>query len=206
MNKNVIKFPLKAGQVMKLRAEHRKMILTGSLASVLLMAIFINETLQIWTDSAVMNLSGRGIASVEDDVNYMRDTEWEHSLARRLAKDKEAAEPKSLDLASSASYNADLDRLAFVDLEGKYALRLENGKVREIEFASSGSELDRPKHVDAAAFLGQYKRLWAIPFKTAVNEGKGQIILKDESEKSVGRAKVSLDDRGRLIGLKVESL
>lgn len=183
-----------------------------SLASIVLIATAVNYVLPT-SEKAVdpnmaMNSSGvhsRSLASVGDVGRTLRDPQFERTLAKKLSK------MSSRDLASVGRTPTFEDRLRFEYLEGKYAVRMAAGKVKEIEFASFP---DAPKYLnDRAEFLRSYEELMPVKFDTAKSASREvmpkkihetyQLVQNDKVEAEV---QFELDLYGRLLSMKVETL
>jgi hypothetical protein len=183
------------------------------LASVILAATLVNVFLPkshgsfdgveiSGNDRAVQS---RSLASVGESGRGLRDPNYEQSLARKLSK------LSSRDIASVGRMPSFEDRLRFGYLEGKYALRMNSGKIQEIEFASAP---DAPKYLnDRVQFLTLYKDLLPVDFEQARNVGREvmpkkihetyQLVQNDRVEAEV---RFELDLYGRLLSMKVESI
>lgn len=108
------------------------------------------------------------------------------------------------------------DKFRFGFLEGKYSVRLDKGKLAEIEFALSSMHGDRPKYItDKEEFFAKYQDLFDLKdYKRSVI--KNTISTTDEvvetyellNSTSVALAEVQFqtDVFGRLLRMKVNYL
>lgn len=188
--------------------EKKRLLLSGSIVSLLFIASIINTSLLNGPANSTDRSAGRSIASVDGSAHFQRDEDYERKLARQLSQHSARA-PASLGTPPSA-----VDKLRFGFLEGKYAVRFANGKVREIEFTDSANASDEPRYLtDRAKFLSEYKGLLSVPFATAKSQTR-EIENKKVHEtyklfgdglRPVGVAIFEMDIYGRLLSMKVES-
>lgn len=182
--------------------EHAKIALSTSLLSVVVLVTLANKNLMS-SDQAEPARASRGIASVPTGTS-----EAEDSLVKVLSK-------KELGSHSLGRRPSSLETLAFGTLEGKYAIRLDHGKLAEVEFtATSGSdsEADRPKHIqNRAEFINQNQELMPVAFDKAVwidREKLGDSTtevyqLVNEVSRPVATVEFKLDQAGRMLSMKV---
>jgi hypothetical protein len=198
-----------AEEVKASKAALKKPMMT--LASVVMMATAVNFFVSRSNDSAsdmvAMNTHGvqsRSLASVGDAGRSLRDQRFEKDLAKKLSK------LSSRDIASVGRAPSNEDRLRFGYLEGKYALRMNSGKISEIEFASSP---DAPKYLnDRVEFLKSHKELMPVDFEVARNVSR-EVLPKSiqetyqlvQNDQVGAEVRFELDLYGRLISMKVES-
>ncbi|RYZ71804.1 MAG: hypothetical protein EOP05_11675, partial [Proteobacteria bacterium] len=145
---------------MRFDLEHAKFALSTSLLSIVVLVTLANKNLMSSDAGAEPVRAGRGIASVPTGT-----TDAEDSLVRVLAK-------KELSSHAVGRRPSSLEKLSFGTLEGKYAVRLDNGKLAELEFSNNtggDSETDRPKHIqNRAEFIDQNHELMPVAFDKAV--------------------------------------
>lgn len=182
------------------------------LASVVLVATVVNfvSSPSETSESKMMaqnshGVQSRSLASVGTVARSLRDANFEKSLASKLSK------MSSRDIASVGRVPTFEDRLRFEYLEGKYSVRMHDGKLKEIEFASSP---DSPKYLnDRAGFIKSYKGLMPVSFdsaKSVSREVMPQKIYETyqlvQNDSIAGEVQFELDLYGRLISMKVETL
>lgn len=214
METNVIQLRFRANLLRnhaQLATESRRfhhMIASGALASVLFVVTLLNLTLS--QNETKQNT--RTIASVEA-THSTRAELWKADLLHKMVQ---VADRK---MASVASRPTDLDQLRFGLLEGKYSLKLESGRITEIEFQESNQISERPKYIDKAEFLTTYKDLVAADFETAQRVRRaiedGKIVEEFElinsaskdrgptSSNVVARVAFKSDESGRLLSMKL---
>ncbi|MBK7843255.1 MAG: FMN-binding protein [Bdellovibrionales bacterium] len=102
----------------------------------------------------------RSIASLGDtDGSKSRDWTWERQMTNQLIESGSRA-PASVGTKPSVE-----DQLQFGLLEGKYAVKIRNGKLENIRFVSLS---EQPKYlVDRADFIDKYRGLIAPEFEEA---------------------------------------
>lgn len=204
------------------KREAQRFFLGMSLFSLTLVAVFANEQIMkverpVYVVTNEFNPQSasqfdRAIASVQP-VHVFRDLEWEHQLAKRLGS-------KTIDSgrspASVSSRVTLMDDMKYGPLAGKYSIRSiasegTETKVNEIEYVESDEITDRPVRItDTRDFLMKYKTLMKVQYanaELAYQTDKEEIWqLIDVGQNVIGRAHVSLDGKGQLLGLKVENL
>ena len=190
---------------MRFDLEHAKFALSTSLLSIVVLVTLANKNLMSSDAGAEPVRAGRGIASVPTGT-----TDAEDSLVRVLAK-------KELSSHAVGRRPSSLEKLSFGTLEGKYAVRLDNGKLAELEFSNNtggDSETDRPKHIqNRAEFIDQNHELMPVAFDKAVwieREPSGESVteiyqLVDKVSRPVGTVEFKLDSAGRMLSMKVAS-
>ena len=177
----------------------------SGMGSVLLMAMVLNAFL-----NNGLFREGRGIAGV-GEVSHVtaEEREMQEKIIRNLASSNKRT------LAAIGKNPTLLDEFRFGFLEGKYAVRLEEGSLSEVEFAMSEAHGDRPKYLtDKSEFLAQYKGLFAIGFERTVMKAsikvEGELLETFElvGPKSNPLAEVQFrsDAYGRLLGMKLNRL
>lgn len=199
------------------RAETRTAVISLSVASLLLAAVFINDQLAkqgrssylISDNGSQIDKLNRAIASATP-MNPFRDLEWEKKLAEKLAsKDVSATgrEPASIGRPVST-----VDQLRFGTLAGKYRVEDQTMqseiKIKQIDYVQSNDVSDRAVFVNPELFLKDYGGLLAVSFAyyDAANpssENVKEYRLLNSDKKVVGRAAFVLDEDGRFISLKI---
>lgn len=148
--------------------QHRRKILTSvSIVSIVLGVTMVNKVLldRPGSDSSSRSLQSssspsRSIASLGDtDGSRSRDWTWERQMTSQLIESGSRA-PASVGTKPSVE-----DQLQFGLLEGKYAVKIRNGKLENIRFVSLS---EQPKYlVDRADFIDKYRGLIAPEFEEA---------------------------------------
>lgn len=202
MAKNVIQFPEERSLRKRLveRTQDRKAVLGLSIASVLMVSVFLNEWLIVRKPTAVNAGGSRQVASL-DAATLAKDIKWEHSVAGQLASADLKQEVK---LAEKPSLR---DEMVFGFLQGKYGVKVSKGKIESIEFLNAMAG-DKPLKIeDRAEFLQKYQGLFAKSFQQvslqSQSEDKEIYTLLDESKTIVGHAQLSLDHEGRVLSVQV---
>ena len=182
--------------------EHAKIALSTSLLSVVVLVTLANRNLM--TNEVPQDMKPtRGIASVSTGTSEVED-----SLVRTLAKHE-------LDLNSMGRQPSSIESLAFGQLEGKYAVRMANGKLAELEFSDVTSQGDHPKHIDnRAAFLDSHRDLLPVAYDKTIkieSQAQGETTLEtyqlvNEVSRPVARVEFKLDAAGRMLSMRVAQL
>ncbi len=182
----------------------QNIVASGALATTLFLVTILNFALSSHIETPVAQ--SRGIASVAPMVDN-EISNWDKSVLKRMAQQTERK------MASISSKATELDQLRFGLLEGKYALKLEDGKISEILFQDSAGSTSRPKYIDSKdEFLNQYRGLIKSDFSTASRVGEkidnGNIVesyqLIGPKSSPVAVAKFTSDQYGRLISFRIE--
>lgn len=190
---------------MKLQLNQKKVAIAASIVSIAFIVSLANQNLLSKNDSNY----GRGIASTGSNSDF----QWQYDLAQRLSKEVKH------DLASLGTRPNEVDQLRFGLLEGKYALRFENGGLKEIEFIEQDSEV-KPKYIgDKENFIANNKNLLKVTFKEikkaetrnvanalANNETIEVYEMLDDHNKVQSRAEFKNDTLGRMLSFKVEQV
>jgi hypothetical protein len=183
------------------RTETKRALTLGGLGLILLVAVYANEG---FVRANSRGLAGRGLASVNvDPAAAEREVHAEHVLAQRLASGH-TRQPSSLGQVPSQ-----MEQLAFGELEGKYAIHLDNSKIASIRFADSPDQSDRPKYItNWSGFLQEHRELFAVNFdhvtKGAQFQAQSPAYDLVQGTATVGRVEVQLDEYGRFLGLQIK--
>lgn len=186
------------------RFHEKKASVAVSLASILVLSLFLNQ----WLIAPGMGRASadlRGIASVglsaeESKNEYKKNILWEHELAEKIASGKASA----AHLSEKPSLR---DEMLFSTLAGRYGVQFEEGRIIGLNFNSSKANGQAVAIIDREKFIKDYRGLWALDFADTKVESKTQsqeiykLIGADNSEK--GRATLDLDLEGHLVGLKI---
>jgi hypothetical protein len=197
---------------MRFEAQNGKIAVATTLLSIVVLVTMANnslltrrsqvEPMRSVAEAYDANHGSRTIASVPTGT-----TEAEDSLAERLAK-------RELSNNSVIGHRpSELERLSIGFLEGNYSMQLENGKLRELQFAQAPEEASRaPKRVeDLAAFIETNRALLPVAFsKTikldSVQEGTRTTQtyeLVNQLSMPVAKVQFLTDSSGGLIAMSV---
>jgi hypothetical protein len=180
--------------------EQAKVGLSASLLSIVFLVTIANNN--ILKSANVQQTNQRGIASVPTGTSDAED-----SFVRALAQRELSAQ------SVVGKKPSDLEKLAFGQLEGKYAIRLENGKLRELAF--SADKDGAPKMVsDRAEFIDANKALMPTRFDKIVKissvdqngDTEETYQLVDSISRPLANVQFVLDHDGRLLNMKVSHL
>gem|GEM_PF-2929678 len=182
--------------------EHAKIALSTSLLSVVILVTLANRN--IMTSAAPVEVKQtRGIASVSTGTSEVED-----SLVRTLAK-------HDLDSQAMGRKPSSIEELAFGQLEGKYAVRMANGKLAELEFSDVTSQGDRPKHIDdRGSFIDSHRDLLPVSFDKSIkidSVAQGETTVEtyqliNEVSRPVANVEFKLDAAGRMLSMRVAQL
>ncbi len=181
----------------------QNIVASGALATMLFLVTVINFTL---TSQNETKTEGRAIASTATLIDG-EVSSWNKNVLKRIAQQAERK------IASISSKATDVDQLRFGLLEGKYAVKMEEGKISEIVYHDSEESSERPKYINSKNdFLTQYQPLIKGDFTAASSMGEqidnGQIVesfqLLGPESSPIAIAKFTSDQYGRLISFKVE--
>jgi hypothetical protein len=201
-----------AGLKVRWDLERAKVAVSTSLLSVVLLVTLANnstfKTIDIGvskTDLASVSTEtvgpGRGIASVPTGTSDSEDEMVKKLSLKELKEEAVGRKPSSV------------ESFAFGYLEGKYIVRHQNGKVREVEFSSQGSPDDRPKSIESRQdFLSQNRELLPSGFDKAIRVGSNQVAdkltenyeLLNTSSMPVAKVQFELDAAGRLLAMRID--
>jgi len=199
-NAKVIEFPKEKSLRKRLqdKAQEQKAVLILSIASILLMTVFINQWL---VDNAHHSLEGHGtrrVASFEPAV-FARDVKWEHELAKRLNGDSAFA-------ANLAERPTVRDELIFGFLEGKYGMKTTQGRIESLEFIDAQAGEHPMAISDKAQFLKKYSEAFGGNYEDVSADQKSateqSFNLINSSKTIVGQARFVLDDQGRVQAIR----
>ena len=192
--------------------EHTKVALSTSLLSIVILVTLANNNLMattVETKEEPMRIS-RGIASVpEGSVTFAStlDTGSENPQLLKALAQRDLSPDASVGRKPSA-----LEKLAFEVLEGKYAVRLRDGIIDEIELADGGiSEAKEIKSLQAFIngqrdLLPQYDRVVKVGSE---RDGMDQIEtyqFVNEVSIPVAKVEVRLGESGQFMGMRVAQL
>ena len=198
--------PSNRNAILKKAQEDRKRIYAfASLASILVLVTVANLTIWSHSDSRGISLGGRGIASIEGgDMVKAQTLEEARSIYHKM--EQEGRSPASIGETPSL-----VDQLRFGVLEGKYALRMKNGKLMEIEFVDTEQTADRPKYISQPeTFLKEYASLLPVGYDTVekTTETRSpsavhQIFSLKKGDQIQATVDFQHDEFGRMISMKI---
>lgn len=195
--------------ILKLSSEQLRAGIATALVSLIFLVTLANNSLLSAPDvevgqasyaSTVPRSGSRAIASVPTGTS-----DWEDQMVSRLSK---------LSLNNSKEFGvrpSALDKLTLETLEGRYAVRLENGKIRELNFANGGTEQATPIN-DRAAFLNQNRELLPVSYNSLMKvesktDGDDTVEAYELVDNTVANNKAKvwfrIDSSGRLISMKI---
>lgn len=195
---NVLQFPKEkiARQRRRDRVGQQKAVLALSILSVLILTVLSNQWI---TRPETSQGNGRTIASIGPMDGGGANVRWEHELANQLSK--------SQGLAAHLGVKPSLrDELVFGALEGRYGVRMKEGRVETIEFAARDGE--QPLVLkDRGAFLTKFGSVFAVSYVDAglaeKSDSEEVWNLMSEDRTIVGRAVFRLDQQGRVSALSL---
>ena len=187
--KNVISLPSRKmkGTDGLQKSEAKQVLLSLSVICLIVSAVMINDStvrsqrpIYIISDNQLdTEKLNRAIASAENSTSF-RDIEWEHKLARQLAKENTTAKMPNATTdtitdttterapSSVGSAVLKIDELRYGALAGKYSMvnEAQNPKLfSRIEYVASNDVADRPIFLDRKSFLKNYKELLSVAFE-----------------------------------------
>ena len=189
------------------KREARRLALSLSVLSVLVLAVTLNERLHedgrpqyIVAGSKIEQLN-RAIASAHP-ADMVESIRAEHELVDKINQIERV--PASIGINPSKN-----DQFRYGSLEGKYRINESASKISEVEYVDSVDITDRPVLVrDSQQFLMENRDLFMVPFAKAEidkKSAKGEIFrLFDSQGLAVGRASFEFDSSGHLLSLKVQ--
>jgi hypothetical protein len=201
-----------SGLKVRFDLEHAKIAVSTSLLSIVILVTLANNNLMtsinpvvVPIDEAVPNSRGlRGIASVPGADQVASAIPEDPLLVKTLAR-RGLGPTASVGQSPSA-----LDRLAFGFFEGKYAVRLHAGKIREIEFSSESNVSDAKEIINPLKFLETQRDLLPEFARTVKvgdsRDGADQIKtfeLVNEVSIPVAKVEFRVTDESRLLGMRV---
>lgn len=195
----VIEFP-KAQSTrkrMQNRMQEQKSILMLSIASVLVMTVFLNQWLVQSPASSLTNDGNRNVASFEP-ATFAKDLKWEHHLAKELSNSEVTGQ-----LAEAPTLR---DELIFGFLEGKYGMKLEAGHIQSLEFIDAQAG-DQPLQIaDKVEFLSKFAEAFGIKYTevSAKADNYGSYNLIDSNKRIVATAHFVTDDEGRVTAINIQ--
>lgn len=170
---------------------------TATLGFILFMMVGLNFSFFQAEPNVDKSAGGRSLASVPPVI----ETEWRHNIEK--INDKEA-------VAEIAKKPTSIESLNFGLLEGKYSIKVEGGRVTQIEFAHRDATYQPQAVQDRIQFIHKFADAFVPGFKLAQKSG----VEKEDGgfkesywvESSWGRTKFDfhLDEQKRLISLEVK--
>ncbi|MBY0316764.1 MAG: hypothetical protein K2Q26_14680 [Bdellovibrionales bacterium] len=167
---------------------------TATLAFTLFLMVGLNSSLFSGSKEPQTNL--RGIASVSKGV----ETEWRENIEKLNSKEM---------VVESAKRPSPMDSLSFGLLEGKYSMKVQGGRITQIEF--DRNEKHQPKTLqDRIQFIHKFADVFVPGFKVAQKAGIEKVDTGFRETYRVDSAwgetwfDFQLDDQKRLISLEVK--
>ena len=201
---NLILFPKKSNSIISMSENEAKWMISASILVVLTIAIGINSTLFSPSGQYVAENEKAGSRSIAS-INPIFKVSWEKKAFEVLKSSKER------DLANIGKQPSAFDKLAFGILEGKYAIRLEEGKIAEIKFAAENN--NKPKHMkDRKAFVEKNLNLFAqgaykaetLHYETTDDTVVESFQLKNSQGQDLRVVQVLSDKDNNLISMTVQ--
>lgn len=194
----VIEFPKEQStrKRMQNRVQEQKAVLMLSIASVLVMTVFLNQWLVQSPASSLTTDGNRNVASFEP-ATFAKDVKWEQHLAKEFSKSKVSGQ-----LAEAPTLR---DELIFGFLEGKYGMKLASGRISSLEFIDAQAG-ERPLAIgDKADFLAKYAEAFGLKYSTVSPKADAQDTynLIDSDKRIVATAHFVLDDEGRVSSIQI---
>ena len=206
---NIIEFPIRRRRgalrnlKMKEYKERRKMKIVAGIISTVFMVTILN--LNLFSDKSSIRENSskfRGIASVNGvSPIQKRNTVWEKKLASKLAK-------MNIRKLASVGVSPTLEeKLRVQELEGKYVLNFEKGKISEISFSDNSESGQTPSFInDPKEFIREYRGLMPSDFSSIIEDKSNKSVKKYglyKNKEKVADVNFNIDNYGRLINMKV---
>lgn len=194
----VIEFPKdKSSRVeMRNKIRERKATVGLSIASVVLCAVFLNQWMMKQTSSDGGVNGARGVASF-DAASIQKDIRWEHDLAKKISLEGQ------INAAAIAHSPTVRDELIFGFLQGKYGMKLSDGRITKLEFLNVQAGEQPAEIKDKSNFLKKYSAAVGMNYSevSLASESDNQKLiynLIDNNKQIVGTAEFLVDDNGRV--------
>jgi hypothetical protein len=186
----------------KLDLEQAKIAISTSILSVVVIATLANNNLMSKVTAQSASAGNRAIASVPTGT-----TDLEDHLVKELSK-------KTLSDSTGVGHSpSSLESLAFGLLEGKYSIRLQNGKISELFFSQNSKDQGTaPKQIDnPEKFLDAHRELLPVAFDKSLkvlHQAKDGGVtetyeLVNRVSLPVAKVEFKLDAGGGLLGMRV---
>ncbi|MNK07453.1 hypothetical protein D3C87_253670 [compost metagenome] len=201
-NAKVIEFPKSKSVRKRLqdKAQEQKAALVVSLASVFLVAVFLNQWLVGGNSQDASAQGNRGIASFQP-TKLTQDVKWEQELAKKLSSDASA---KALALGEKPTVR---DDLIFGYLEGKYGMKVMQGRIHSLEFIDAQAGEQPLAIADKRQFLTDYSGAFGVPYsEVSLKESSDQeqvFNLIGSDKTIVGQAHFAIDESGRVLAVTI---
>ena len=190
----------------QLDINQKRAAVATALLSVLFMVTLANTSVFSQDPQGTDTLSSRDPASADRAMASVPTgtSDWEDQMVSKLSK--------ASDHVQMGRRPDQLEKLTLEFLEGKYAVRLENGKIRELSFTDTAAQVGPKFLKDRTAFLDQNRELLPVNFKNAVKaESKAsndEVVegydLLDKSSATVAKVWFRLDKSGHLLSMQVQ--
>lgn len=197
----------------RLDLEQAKIAISTSLLSIVLLVTLANNNLLVSSVRPVtadnFDRASRGIASVSSVSEVIPSAEENQKMVRELSR-------RALSATASVGHKpSSVEKLAFGVLEGKYAVRLQNGKLSEIEFKTSEVAGNDPKQIeDLSAFIENQRDLLPVAFEKSLKVGTDKVgsdrietfELVNHVSMPLAKVQFTTDSEGRMLTMKVAML
>jgi len=194
-NAKVLEFPESKSVRKRLqdKAQEQKSVLILSIASVLIMTVFLNQWVSQGTNGSISGNGNREVASV-NSLAMARDLKWEHDLAKRMAADKAGFNARIAEDLTSR------DELIFGYLAGHYGMKVSDGRIQKLEFIDAQAG-DTPMSIsNKDHFLVKFSEALGRDFsevRLTQDSAQEQVYSLISSNKEiVGEARFKLDHNG----------
>lgn len=194
----------------RLDLEQAKIAVSTSLLSVVLLVTLANNNLLVTSvQPERADRASRGIASVASVTEVVPNAAENSRMVKELAN-------RALSAGASIGHKpSNVENLAFGILEGKYAVRLQDGKLSEIEYNSGDVVGSDPKAIkDVATFLETQRELLPVAYEKSLKVGSEQagsdkvetFELVNHVSMPLAKVQVRTDAEGRLLVMKVAAV
>lgn len=197
----------------RLDLEQAKIAISTSLLSIVLLVTLANNNLLVSsvrpTQADNLDRASRGIASVSSVSEIVPSAEENQKMVRDLSR-------RALSATASIGHKpTSVEKLAFGVLEGKYAIRLQNGKLSDIEFNRGEVAGQDPKQIDDfKSFLETQRDLLPVAFEKTLKVGTSQVgadrvetfELVNQVSMPLAKVQFTIDSEGRMLAMKVAML
>jgi hypothetical protein len=189
------------------RAPHRQLLrysLSISLATVFLVALFINQIQLALVQKEIHVLAGERIADSNRIPANVRPEEVSAILKEQALASK--IDSSVIKVIGSGKVKA-IDQFIYGTLEGKYRPQIENGKIKNLQLSSNVSPADGQVSPDKVNFLMKSREFLGANIGSVALLEKGQgfevFELQDMSKKTQGKVRFLLDEGGHISSIEI---